>query len=256
MKFTRMITLILSLILLSVSFVACDLVNSEDPAMLQTNAALKLLEAPYIMTMTTSYTCGDKEINEKLQNIGAEAEIVMNVDGKNFTVETKMLGQSARYTIADDYIYMDILGVKMKSKVDENEVEDMLNIGAADIKGINVDVFSNVKSTREGDGSVKITCKGISDETNELFLSLADAMKSLGESTTVELDKENFECIFVIGNDGRYESISMSTVINIVVESEKLEISYGANMAFNYKDATAVSAPKDADSYIYSGYAG
>ena len=249
MKITKIAALFLGLILLLSLFTACDM---DDPKAMQANAALKLLEAPYIMTMTMDYSCADEEINEVLQGISG-SEISMNVDGTNFTLEMKTLGQKVEYVFADNVLYIDMMGIKMKSEVSEEDIDEVLDIGASNIDDFSVEVFSSVKTDKRADGSVEISCKGFTSEANEMISSLLESLEAIGDSTKVELDKDKFEYVVVIGKDGRYESISMSLIINIDVDGDKLAVKYDANMAFNYEDAVKVKAPADADDYFDAG---
>lgn len=250
MKITKIAALLLGLMMLLSLFTACDMSN---PKVMQANAALKLLEAPYIMTMTMDYSCDDAKINQVLQSFVSDSEMSMNVDGKNFILKMKTLGQKVEYVFADNVLYIDMMGIKMKSEVSEEDIDEVLDIGASNIDDFSVEVFSSVKTDKRADGSVEIRCKGFTSEANEMISSLLESLEAIGDSTKVELDKDNFEYVVVIGKDGRYESISMSLVINIDVDGDKLEVKYEANMAFNYEDAVKVNAPADADDYFDAG---
>lgn len=250
MKITKIAALLLGLILLLSLFTACDM---DDPKAMQANAALKLLEAPYIMTMTMDYSCDDAKINQVLQSFVSDSEMSMNVDGKNFILKMKTLGQKVEYVFADNVLYLEMMGIKMKSEVSEEDIGEVLDIGASYIDDLSVEAFSSVKTDKRADGSVEISCKGFTSEANEMISSLLDSLKAIGDSTKVELDKDKFEYVVVIGKDGKYESISMSLIINIDVDGDKLEVKYKANMAFNYEDAVKVKAPADADDYFDAG---
>ena len=249
MKITKLAALFLGLMMLLSLFTACDM---DDPKAMQANAALKLLEAPYIMTMKMDYSCDDAEINEVLQEISG-SEISMNVDGKNFILTMTTLGQNVEYVFADNVLYMEIMGIKMKSEVSEEDIDEMLDIGVSNIDDLSVDAFSSVKTDKRADGSVEISCKGFTSEANEMISSLLESLEAIGDTTKVEIDKDNFEYVVVIGKDGRYESISMSLIINIDVDGDKLAVKYDANMTFNYEDAVKVNAPADADDYFDAG---
>ena len=250
MKITKIAALFLGLMMLLSLFTACDM---DDPKAMQANAALKLLEAPYIMTMKMNYSCDDEEINQVLQGLSSESEMSMNVDGKNFILQMKTYGQKVEYVFADNVLYIDMMGIKMKSEVGEEDIDEVIDISASNFDDLSVDAFSSVKTNKRADGSVEISCKGFTSEANEMISSLLESLEAIGDTTKVEIDKKKFEYVVVIGKDGRYESISMFLIINIDVDGDKLAVKYDASMTFNYEDAVKVNAPADADDYFDAG---
>ena len=232
---------------------ACEQIDAKA---LETRAVLKLLESPYIMKMDMrmDYSSKDDEINDLLDGNGVGSSMSMNIDGKNFKVTAGSEDMGIEYTFADNVLYMEMMGSKIKTEMSEEDVGEMLGTNPSGIGNMSINMFSSVKAGKGDGGKVTVTCKGLKGESNELIDSLTQDIGKIGDGDeAVSLDKEKLEYVAVIDNNGRYETIKITIVMITDIEGERLTITSVIDVSFDYDNAVAVTSPSDADEYYDIG---
>ncbi len=250
MKSMKITAIALAVIMLISLFAACDTMTN-DPVELQANAALKLLEAPYIMTMDMKYSSDNEDVDKILSAAGSSTKMEMNIDGTNFIMTVSALGQDVDYTFYDGYIYMDIMGMKYKTEIDKEDAEDMIGSGMSGLNDIDVDLFESVEVKTE-DGVKTITCKGFKETANETVNSLLESLDEISDGD-VTIKKEDFMYIVLIDEEGRFKSVDMIFSVNLNIDGEAVTVTYNAEIDFDYEKAVKVTLPEDADEYKDSG---
>ncbi len=251
MRAKRFLALLLVCVIVLIALSACEKIDAKA---LEAGAALKLLEAPYIMNMDVrmDYSSDDGEINDLLDGNGIGTSMSMNIDGKNFKVTAGSDDMGIEYVFADNVLYMDMMGSKIKAEMSEEDVEEVLGTDASGIGKMSINTFSSVKTKRQDGGKIIISCKGLTDGSNELIDSLAEDIAGIGDGT-VDIDKEKLEYVAVIDKNGRYESMCMTVYMSTEINDEPLTITAIIDISFDYENATQVSAPTDADEYYDIG---
>ncbi len=250
MKLIKIATLMLAIIMIMSLVTACD-ATTTDPVELQANAALKLLEAPYIMTMDMKYSSDNEDVNDILSLAGSSTKIEMNIDGTNFIMTMSAMGEEMSYTFYDSYIYMELMGMKIKSEVDREEVDDMIGSGMSGLNDIDVDLFESVEVKTE-DGVKIITCKGFKETANETVNSLIESLDEISDGD-VTIKKEDFMYVVEIDEEGRFKSVDMIFSVDLNIDDEAVTVTYNAEIDFDYEKAVKVTLPEDADEYTDSG---
>ena len=251
MKKTR---IILSIFLCFVFLFVLSSCEKIDAKKLEAEAALKLLESPYILNteMNMSYSGGDE--SEDADSDGIKSSMSMNVDGTNFKMTAGSGPTQIEYVFADKNLYINMMGTKLMAEMSEEDVKELLGVGATGISKMSECSFSHVETEKNEDGKVTVRYKGLEGDENELISSLLEDISKIGEGEeTVELDKTNFEYIAVIDQDGRYESMNINFIVNTSVDGDKLSVSVNIVMRFDYENAVEVNAPEDADEYYDVG---
>ena len=251
MRFTKILALILACVILLCAFCACE-EKELDAKKLEAEAAVKLLDNPYKLTtgMAISYSCEDEKVNEALKNNKIDSSMSMYVDGTNFKITAGMDGYDVEYIFVGNTVYMDLMGAKVKSEIEKEDIADIVGAGASGIEKMSSSGFATVKAEKNDEGKFVISCKGLEGEPNELINSLIDDIGSIGdEKMSVDLDKGAIEYIAVIGKDGRYESMMIKLNMVTSINGEKLDIDAEITMSFDYEKAIEVKVPEDADNY-------
>lgn len=232
---------------------ACEQIDAKA---LEAEAVLKLLDAPYIMKMDMrmDYSSKDDEINDLLDGNGVGSSMSMNIDGKNFKVTAGSEDMGIEYTFADNVLYMEMMGSKIKAEMSEEDVREMIGTDASGIGRMSINTFSSVETKRGDGGSVTISCKGLTDEKNEFIDSFIEDIGKIGDGDeAVSIDRERLEYVAVIDNSGRYQSMKMTIAMTTKLNGEPLTITAVIDVSFDYDNAVKVGTPADADEYYDIG---
>ena len=233
------------------AFSSCEDIDAKR---LEAEAAVKLLEAPYVldMEMNMSYSGDDSDSLIGSDDMGTS--LSMNIDGTRFKMNAGSGVMQIEYIFVDNILYMNMMGSKLKAEMSAAEVEDMLGAGASGIGKMSECSFSHVKTQKGSDGKVTISYKGLQGDGNELISSLMEDISGVGDGEDdIKFEKSDFEYVAVIDKSGRYESMEITIVMNTSVEGEKLSLIAKMTMRFDYENAVKVSAPEDADEYYDVG---
>lgn len=251
MKNVRFFLSVLLCFALLFTFFSCEDIDAKR---LEAEAAVKLLEAPYVLDMEMNMSYSGDDSDSLIGSDDMETSLSMNIDGTRFKMNAGSGVMQIEYIFVDNILYMNMMGSKLRTEMSAAEVEDMLGAGASGIGKMSECSFSHVKTQKGSDGKITISYKGLEGDGNELIASLIKDISGVGDGEdAVILEKSDFEYVAVIDKDGRYESMEIIVVMNTSVEGEKLSLIAKMNMRFDYENAVKVSAPEDADEYYDVG---
>lgn len=247
MKMRKICAVLLCAVMLMTVFTACE--TKLDPEKLETKAAMKLLEEPYVLTMKMSYASDNEELQEVYDQLsGVETKIYM--DGTDFTMSMDLMGQSVSYTCVDKVLYLEMMGMKLKGALTDEQIKDMTaDMAGSSFTGMRSAGFASCTVTEEDDGSVVISCLGFDDEASDLLDSLMGEMGS-EEGAEVSVDTEKVSYIAVIDPEGAYSELAVKVpmVMNIA-EYGDVSMEIAVEMTFDYEGGIEITAPADADQY-------
>lgn len=241
----KLLALVLALILVCGMLTACG--DNAKSMLKKADAALQ--KAPYTMTVKMDFESDDAELDKIFSAVNME--IPVTVDGKNLAMDMNM-GVSgntvkAKITLVDMVMYFDMeaMGqrVKMKAAMDEDEYEEFMEESNTEMM-VDPDDFGKL-TVETKNGKKYIACGEISEEgLDELNEMMEDSLKATGGKATVSDVKYG-----VTLNDGKYESMELTCVYSVTVNGKTNNVTFKANMEYDYDDAAKVTVPADADTY-------
>lgn len=183
------------------------------------NVKMNFMDMELEMPMQTKVVCKD--------NIPTEMSVNMD-----------MMGQETIMLYADDYMYMDIAGAKIKSKT---SMEEFIKLNGAYNFTASSDTILSAEEVSEGSYKVKL-----SDETvNYLTEQLSS---SLGENESVT--PKNISYIININEDEYVSGFNVAMDFTISTEGLSIDVTAEINASYNnIGEEFEITAPKDADSY-------
>ncbi len=244
--------LVLALIGSMLLFTSCEALESlmgpESPLAMLEKAEKYLDENPYKMTVKTTVTSSDAELNAAFAALNLS--VPMTVDGNNLIIEAPIMGMiNTKMTLVGSDLYVDVnaallgLNTKQKTTLDTTQMKSFLDnqTAAMPVSYLN---FENLNLSSK-DGVHTINCTGIStDATEELGKELSDVLSELGIESTI--GDVNFS---VSLKDGKYHSMELQCSYSFTVDEKPQTITMTMNAQYEYANITAVTAPADADAY-------
>lgn len=247
MKFTKLFAIALSVLMLLAAFTACEAEPTVEE--LEAAAALKLLEEPYAITTTVTYTCDDEMMAETFEALSG-MEMTMYMDGTNFAMDMELAGQEVKYVYYENTLYMKAMGMKMRVELTKEQAQEMVGNGAADMSATSIKGFTEVTPVKNEDGSTTITCKGLSDEDNALVESMMAQFKETADGMDVSIDTENMTLEMVIDEEGYYESIEIDMTLKMDIEGYgEVNVGIGMEMEYDFDEGKEITLPANPESY-------
>ena len=246
----KILAFLMVAVLLCTMLVSCD----EDAQALLESADSALLENPYKLTVKMNMECDDEEINEYLSMMNIE--IPMTVDGNNLAMDMDMSVMeqtiSADVVVYDGVMYYDMAvagqTVKMKCNMTEEEYKKFIDQSNVSMP---VDPANFAELTiEEKDGKKYIACGAITDAG---LAELNDMMKESLSSVSEEISFKDISYGITL-NDGKYDSVDMSTTYTMKIEGQTYTVSVKMVMTFSYENVAKITAPQNTDDYQSVSY--
>ncbi len=191
---------------------------------------------------------GDETITES--DIIVQGELDENDKPKmlfSTTTEVKELGEmSLEFSYVDSFVYMEILGQKIKVKADEKQADLIINEDDGTALGLDIADVKDASASKEGDKTVYFINyntdglnKMLESTLNELKVSATNAVYNSGYATVTVNAEELIEKI----------SVSVSATVTDA-ELGEMKIGYWMDVTYSkYNEKIGISAPADADKY-------
>lgn len=256
MKNFRVLSLILCLVLV---FSLCGC-NSKNNAVPTAKTDLELLKEA--VDKTDNCNSFEMKAQSKIHlGIGNEETVTeskMTIQGEldgngkpkmsfNTTSEVKDLGEmSLNFSYVDSYVYMEILGQKIKVKADENQANLIMNENDGTALGIDISSVADAKATKEGDKTVYF----INYNTEGLNKMLESTLSEIKADASKVKYNSGYASV-TVNADGFVEKISISVSASVSeTEGQEIKIGYWMDVAYSkYNETIGISAPKDAAAY-------
>ncbi len=163
------------------------------------------------------------------------------------TTEIKDLGEmSINFSYVGSYVYMEILGQKMKVKADKEQADLIMNENDGTALGLDVADVLDASASKEGDKTV-------------YFLNYnTDGLNKMLESTLTELAADKTKVAYhsgyasvTVNAEGFIEKISISVSATVTsAELGDIKIGYWMDISCSkYNENLGINAPKDAADY-------
>ncbi len=245
---------ILALVLM-VAMLCCMMVSCEKTDALLEKADDALVNAPYKVTMKTTFKADNPELNAALAANAVEIPII--IDGENVSMDMSIpaLGiQNSKIVVVDKVLYMLVeaqgITVKYKCTLTDEQFEQFMADNNATMP-IEHKYFD--KKDTEKDGSKKIiTCSELNQDGKDMLKERAQKMlAALGNDSEADYDEIQLELII---EDGKYASQEIEMDYDISVEGVSFSVSATTKSSYDYDEDYKVTAPEDADSYTEMEY--
>ncbi len=253
------------------------------------NAYKDLFDASFEVTTNVVTSTNNKEILNRLNLIssvfGNVSHNILRVDGNNFECtypntnqpaegETAADGITEKWTLFGDTLYLDYTNVKDGESVTEKIKQDIDDDIRRYIYRANVidnlfpsyarDYLSITKEA-SADGSVTVTCKGITENIYNSLVNLLNTDYMMGMSSVVLIPNVD-KCTYIVKYDeyGRFLSTKLTFSVSVTDAVSGMEYSDEMMMVerkFDYEAAEDyyesvgealdpwITAPSDADKY-------
>lgn len=249
----RIISVILSVIILALSLSSCALFEAVTAYGLYTKA-MKTIEKAGGFEADCTMVMGIELLGEVLE---IESTMNMKQNGDNSATVTDSYGVKTETVVFDGVVYSNVSGVKTKYPVpeDDESTEDeesdvASNIGIVELPELTKEVFENIEVTMNEDGTKAISIALDAESAKSLLGSMED-LESIGEGEDVTF--ENIVLTLGFTEKNVLDTMSFSADIIASVMGIELDSNISAEYKFvNFGTAPEISAPADADSYIDS----
>lgn len=256
MKKIRILSLMLCFALL---FALCSC-NGKKNTDASVKSDLELLKAAvdktdncnsFQMEATNKISCtvkGEETTTES--DILVQGELDENGKPKmlfNTTTEVKELGEmSLNFSYVDSYVFMEILGQKIKVKADEKQADLILNENDGTALGLDIADVKDASASKEGDKTVYF----INYNTDGLNKMLESTLSELEISATNAVYNSGYATV-TVNAENMIEKISISVSATVTdAELGEIKIGYWMDVTYSkYNEKIGISAPGDADKY-------
>ena len=243
MKFTKIISIALCIVLLLAMFAGCQKENEAE--VLLKKAGLQMLDKQFAMTMTMDYSCDDAELDAALSAVSA-SKIEMIVDGKNVKMDMTVLDQKVTVLCVNEVVYMDMFGMKVKSFLEAEDYAEMFG-EINEMADMDLEEFKSVEIIDNADGGKTVICHGFDDD---LASALTENAGDLDEILNIEIKEDSAKVTIVLDKNGNFASISLDmTMVMLVLNRGDVTVDASLDYAFDYTKGEKLSYPADADQY-------
>ncbi len=246
MKLTRIFSVILCLVLLASTLVACE----KEPTLIEVEAkaAANLLKEPYLMTVSIDYSCDNEKMDPYFKQMSG-MPVEMYMDGTDMEMSMDVMNMRMTYTLVDKTVYMNFMGQKLKMELDDEEYKEFINENAGgSAMELSVEDFANSEMTVDEDGNYVISCKSHNGGANPIIDKINESLKAMGDKVSV--DSESFKYVVVVDSEYKLSKVSMNIKINMEAPSVgQMTVNVGYNIGIDYSKGKEINAPEDADKY-------
>ena len=256
MKYSRIISIILSLVLILSLLTSC----SGTPEALVANADKKLEKKPYTVEIEIDYysssnvVAGIFEQLERLDSTvyvdGKDIKAVSDLSINDGDVENRFLNV---YTVKDGTVYLYTeyhtgeykQEFKNKAEIDEENTQLLMN-DIFIVGDISVADFSTVALEKRDNGKI-IVCTGVSESR---LIALEKALAKQMESTSEGIKANKVEMTVEI-DGGKYDTITVKCDYIVTIQGGKYPVSMSVELEFDYDEKFDITSPADALEYNY-----
>ena len=246
MKTKRIIALLLIAVLSLGALSSC----AASPEEVMAKADQALLDNPYSVTSSISYSTGNEEINAVLNAISID-DIVMIVDGENIQLSTgtEMMGFTTKvdYIIVDKVMYatVNVAGMTQKAKANltDTNLKDFMD-ELASTNNFSADEFENLELTKDGNTYI-LNCTEASQKYLDAQL---EAAASQLEALDADITVDNIKLSATIEDD-KYKTMEMVCTFTVTIKDASYSMTIKYNNEFSYGEEFAVAVPSDAGTY-------
>lgn len=163
------------------------------------------------------------------------------------TTEVEELGEmSLNFSYVDSFVFMQILGQKIKVKADEKQADLIMNENDGTALGLDIADVKDASATKEDDKTVYF----INYNTDGLNKMLESTLSELKVSSTNAVYNSGYATV-TVNADGMIEKISVSVSATLTdAELGEMKIGYWMDVAYSkYNEKIGINAPDDADKY-------
>ena len=245
---------ILALVLL-VAMLCCMMASCEKTDVLLEKADEALENAPYKVTMKTTFKADNAELNTILSQTAVEVPVI--VDGENIAMDLNIpeLGvEGAKIIVVDKVMYMSLeisgMDAKFKVSLTDEQFEKFMEENNATMP-VDYKYYDKYEMEKDGDKKI-ITCTELNKDGKDMLKERVSAMlNAMGNDSDVDYDEIDFELVI---KDGKYDSQEMAMDYTISVEGLTAKITATMKSSYDYGDEYKVEVPEDADSYTEMKY--
>ena len=153
---------------------------------------------------------------------------------------------SLNFSYVDSFVFMEILGQKIKVKADEKQADLILNENDGTALGLDIADVKDANASKEGDKTVYF----INYNTDGLNKMLESTLSELEISATNAVYNSGYATV-TVNAENMIEKISISVSATVTdAELGEIKIGYWMDVTYSkYNEKIGISAPGDADKY-------